>query len=533
MRKNRNQQYSRRLLSCIIITVVSIFSGRAFDDVDNIGYILNAADKTAVVGVVYSEAGKDLVFPDKIEYGNTTYKVIGIDNLALNYPDDDLYKRTSLKYDDVQSVHIPAYFNMNYTPGPFKNCRNLQGITVSPENKYYYSRDNVLYNYNVSELLLWPAKKPIGNLENLPITVNTLGEEAFLYNSSRTDVTIPSRITRIKDFCFYKSCVLSFTIHLNIETGLRAYDSDELIRFNVIGDEDFIPAKTIYGCNAKYIDLPKEIKEINQSGLCAYKQLNLSLPSIEKIGRFGVAARTILLGENVGKVTDGQQSCGMDPCWLWMCDRDFNQYVCSLSPVPPKIPFPSDQSDIDKMTEFHQQRKLFVPAEAVESYSRDVYWCAVFGEIKPITDPFLPVIDQAKPILIKQWHTFTLYGDVLCMKGEQPSKRRWCTDDPTIATIDNNGLLTGVGIGNTKAYYSVEDKNGKVYHSTKVDVYVMENVSEVNEIKSEDSVESITAQIEDGVYDLYGRRISDRFENIEPGLYIICKNGKISKYLKR
>lgn len=162
------------------------------------------------------------------------------------------------------------------------NCPLLEAINVAEDNPNYKSVDGILYNKDMTTLLVYPnGKTPLqkndkdeiigggsvrvpdsvkaigenafylcnnlysiefnegletigkmafikcGNLQevNLPSTVKTIGEDAFSYCNSLKKLDIPSNVTEIGDYAFFStsSVIEKITVH-NTEDGIKLGD---------------------------------------------------------------------------------------------------------------------------------------------------------------------------------------------------------------------------------------------------------------------------------------------------------------------
>ncbi len=82
----------------------------------------------------------------------------------------------------------------------FCDCTSLTTITVGNYNENYCSVDGVLYNYDISELLTYPAGKKGGY--TIPDSVTNIYSYAFSGCAGLTSVTIPDGITNIEESTF-------------------------------------------------------------------------------------------------------------------------------------------------------------------------------------------------------------------------------------------------------------------------------------------------------------------------------------------
>ena len=107
---------------------------------------------------------------------------------------------------------------------PCQGCYNLTDITVSGENLYYKSVDNVLFTYDGKRIIQYPAGSTATSY-TIPDGVETIGAFAFDSSFNLTSVTIPNTVTTIGDFAF-SGC-----------TGLTTMSIPSSVTY--IGDEAF------------------------------------------------------------------------------------------------------------------------------------------------------------------------------------------------------------------------------------------------------------------------------------------------------
>ena len=79
-------------------------------------------------------------------------------------------------------------------------CDNLVEINVNADNTTFCSVDGVVYNKDKTTLLIYPG----GKLKhfNIPNSVTTIGECAFIWCSNLNSITIPNSVTSIGDQSF-------------------------------------------------------------------------------------------------------------------------------------------------------------------------------------------------------------------------------------------------------------------------------------------------------------------------------------------
>ena len=126
---------------------------------------------------------------------------------------------------NITSIYIPKSV-ISIGNSAFGNCPNLSEITVSNDNKYYTTKDGVLFNKLMSKLICYPAGKDgssytvpesVTSLEPyafqgaqlntiiLPKNLITIREGALGYNNGISTITIPESVTNIEPNAFANS----------------------------------------------------------------------------------------------------------------------------------------------------------------------------------------------------------------------------------------------------------------------------------------------------------------------------------------
>ncbi len=93
----------------------------------------------------------------------------------------------------------------------FDYCDALTSIIVASGNSKYSSSNGVLFNYNKTTLIQYPAGK--SGSYSIPNSVTGIADVAFIHCTGLTSVTIPNSVTSIGDFAFeYCNDLTSVTI---------------------------------------------------------------------------------------------------------------------------------------------------------------------------------------------------------------------------------------------------------------------------------------------------------------------------------
>jgi len=93
-------------------------------------------------------------------------------------------------YTNISSVTIPASVDsLGYTP--FFGCENLKTLTVAEDNKSFTAESNVLFDKNMTTLVLYPVGLT-NDTYPVPASVKEIEPYAFSLNSSLKEVTMSS-----------------------------------------------------------------------------------------------------------------------------------------------------------------------------------------------------------------------------------------------------------------------------------------------------------------------------------------------------
>ena len=135
----------------------------------------------------------------------------------------------------LKSIVIPKNVT-NIGEKAFYNCKSLTEIEVDEGNENYKSVNGVLFNKDVTELILYPISKA-GTSYIIPEGVTSIGDYAFENCSNLTSVVIPSSVTEIGKNAFaWCSKLESITIPSSVKSiGNGAFEGSALTTVYYIG----------------------------------------------------------------------------------------------------------------------------------------------------------------------------------------------------------------------------------------------------------------------------------------------------------
>ena len=277
----------------------------------------------------------------------------------------------------------------------FTSCYNLTSMTVASGNTTFDSRDNCNAIIETSSnTLLYGCKNTV-----IPNTVTAIGDGAFDYCTGLTSMEIPNSVTSIGINAFaYCSGLTSVTIGNSVKT---------------IGNFAFTQCTGLTS-----VEIPNSVTTID---LGAFSSCS--------------ALKNLTIGNSVNSI-------GLSA--FRYCNRltDVYSYILDPSSVATaSYVFASNQSS-------YSGRTLHVPAGTTSAYQSNGNWYPYFGQIveMPLVTASSITLNKAESVMPKD-ATFQLVAAVL-PESTTNMALTWASSDTTIATVDENGLVTAVAVGN-------------------------------------------------------------------------------------
>ena len=175
-------------------------------------YYTTLDNQNVAVYPVYYEPDRykgDIIIPETVIHNDSVFKVVAIDPYAFKHS----YITSVSIPSCVTSIGAEAFFGCRslteITLPPFLEelgkdalvyCPALESITIDAANNYLTTIDGILYNKDVTELIVVPGGRT--ELSNLPTTVKKIKTYAC-YDSNLTKVIFPVGLEEIEERAFY------------------------------------------------------------------------------------------------------------------------------------------------------------------------------------------------------------------------------------------------------------------------------------------------------------------------------------------
>ena len=186
------------LSSIVLPENLTSIGGAAFSNCSNLNSVLIPDNVTSIEVAAFMGCSslKSITIPGGVEYvGRFTFalcvnlELVEFLDGVLCIGDDAFDSCRSLS-----SVTIPASLESIY-PAAFYLCLNLISINIAEDNPVYASKNGVLFNKDMTELINYPYGKK--GVYTIPSTVTTINDWAFAGCSGLTTLTIPDSVINI------------------------------------------------------------------------------------------------------------------------------------------------------------------------------------------------------------------------------------------------------------------------------------------------------------------------------------------------
>lgn len=227
----------KRAISLILLSLIAVMSLSSCSMTDKAPQYKENADGLALYRYKSSSVQTELTVPDEKD-GEAVTELMDFSAANAEY---------------LKTLNLGANIK-TISKWALTNCPVLESINVSPDNPYFTSVDGVLYNKDMTELLVYPnAKSVIERNENgdyvsggeftVPDTVKVINENAFYLCSNLYKINFNDNLEKVSDKAFLKCGSLS---ELNLPKNLKE-----------IGVDSFS-----YCDSLKLVEIPSSVEKI-------------------------------------------------------------------------------------------------------------------------------------------------------------------------------------------------------------------------------------------------------------------------------
>ena len=471
--------------------------------VDDIQYWVTNVDakEVSVDRYVGSDDILTLSVPGTVTYDNQEFTVTSIDaNVFSNC-------------NSLKEVNIPSSVTViGY--GAFSGCTNLAKVNIpegvtSIEGCTFYNCTN-LTNVNIPKGVtsiggLAFMQSNLANV-NIPESVTSIGNAAFFNCRNLTKVNIPEGVTSIEGYTFSSCYSLSeITIPSSVTSiGSRAFNGcTNLAKVNILEGVTSIGEESFLNCNSlNEITIPSSVTSIGKSafsGCTNLAEVNISegVTSIEYEAFMACSGlKTITLPNSITSI--GEKA--FYGCWglhtITLPDKITNigyeafmnclslDTLITLSENPPTLD--------DEVFDTKSGMVVLVPKGSETAYKNAKGWKDF--EIKIIIENPVTSITLNTEQLTMEYGTKEQLTATVAPDDADNTTVTWTSDNEDVATVDENGLVTAVSVGEANITATAVDGSG-VTATCKVTV-TPKLVTSVTLNKNELTIEkSFTAQL--------------------------------------
>ena len=416
-----SDRYSGDANTTFDIALLKEGSGNVFPSLEKRDIVLNGIKyrlyptKTAKV-LKKNDYSGDIVIPETVTYDNITYKI------------------TSLERGCFEGCWLLTSINLSSSitsleSGCFEGCWSLTSINL-PSSITSLGDDCFSDCSSLTSINLPSSITSLGDgcfrdcsrltSINLPSSITSLGSYCFRGCSRLTSINLPSSITSLGDDCF-SSC--SSLTSINLPSSITS-----------LGDDCFSDCSSLTSIN-----LPSSIISLDRScfrGCCSLTSINL--PSgITSLGESCFSECSSLASiELPSALTSLGENC-FEKC------SHLTSMLC-LAVEPPNCIL-KEYTDTHNTSLVNNTMSLYVPKESKEKYKQSNAWNSAKGiyPLYPTSSVSLVKevsVDKAKPTKLE----YTIMPENAGTK-----ELEWSSENPEVATVDANGIVTGKKIGKT------------------------------------------------------------------------------------
>ncbi len=348
----------------------------------------------------------------------------------------------------------------------------------------------------------------------IPESVTSIGFTSFNGCSSLANVSIPRAVMNIEEYAFFGckallSILLPSTVS-NIGDGafsecssLTGIDVDSDNRFyesidGVLYDKEITKIYCYPAGKAGEYSFPATVNSIAYDAFAGSQVTSISVPNtVTEIGGWAFSNCSNLTSISIPNTINTLKGT-FSGCSSLEKIIDFN-------PVP-------QEAEMSTFSGLPSNTIIYVPQGSRTKYAKYYPWSMAFGldhyrEMGEIELSITP-----GDVTLGQGDMLALQVDIIKDGDVTVDMEEWSSSDPSVATVDGDGNVTGLSVGSATITYTVTDCYGVVQTaSCNVNVVDPSGIEDVV-IDGNDSCE---------VFNLQGLFVGDSLKGLTPGIYIV------------
>lgn len=326
---------------------------------------------------------------------------------------------------------------------------------------------------------------------NIPNSVTTIGVGAFHGCNCMDIVNIPNSVTSIGNIAFY-GCydLISVTIPNSVTSiGDNVFNAcTGLISVTIPNSVTSIGYQSFYYCTGlTSVTIPNSVISIGNLAFSSCTSLNsVTIPSsVTSIGNAafyectGLTSLTlsgqgdwnynISSHSGLGEIINQLKTVNIGSGITALGDFNFTPDIVNCYAENPPV--------CCNGTFANYNGELHVPTTSIASYFMADYW-QIFNNL--VNDLSKVTLDKANANLV-QWESLALTATVT---PQESGEVIWSTTNPSVATVDENGIVTAINEGECDIYATISTSNDAAYAKCHITV----SYPEITILLSEDSL---------------------------------------------
>lgn len=438
-------------------------------------YQYDGNDTTGVLEVPETINGKTVTGIDKSAFSNTKFSEIILPDTLTSIGDFAFSSCSNLT-----SIKIPASVT-SIGNSIFSSCKGLTNISVASGSTSYQMIDQAIYSKDGKTLVTCPAASQI----TIPDTVTKISDYAFYYNSNLQSITIPESVTEMGEGAFGNcSGLSSITMEGNGLTtiGTHCFRSDSSLSVvRIPASVKMLGAYAFSYCSKlKHVyfkgDAPTFGETIDGTfydrvfysctAQAYYPEGNTTWTEDVLTNHDGTITWSAWAGTETGSIAEAEITL------------EQNSYTYTESDITPAVAvtlgdktLTLDEDYIVKYTDNENAGTATVTVIGIGSYTGHISTNFTIAKAKRSLSAYL-----GKRRIMEQETT-----DIYYASSARGGDCTYTSDNPSVATVDANGVISGVSAGTAVITVQVGETENYLAASAAVKITVTHDLNGVME----------------------------------------------------